>query len=623
VRVASVPAGTKSRQLYVDGRRATRARGPEGPPGYALKPAGFTLGDPAILAWPDRGGLEVVGLKDWKSFRCGVQQVTATDLILAQPCFGYSQEHTGYTFDSVAWIENARELLDEPGEFYLDSAAGQLHYWPLPEEDLSKAEVVLPVAEELLRIEGTPASPVHDLRIERLTFAHATWNGPSSADGYAPIQAGMSKRGAPGALQKTPAHVTLHAARRVQLVGCTFTHLGAVAVALEVGARECTVERCRFEDLSGGAVLIGDVTHVEDHHPADPALVVQDNSVRGCYVTRSSAEYFDQVAIFAGFTARTTIEENEIFDVPYTGISLGWGWGSVDPGGSAGYTTPTTAHDNVVRGNRISHHVRRLRDGGAIYVLGAQPGSTMQGNVIGDQGYPYGNLYLDNGSQGWNVAGNLVHVPAKEAGTGVERTYWIYVQVYPTVARNNIVGVNYTNDALLFTPQPIDPSNSMATPQPEASAPAGVQGAGSPLRSPNVAAKKPCSATSTYDTTHPAAAANNGNAYDGWSPSGDDKAAAWTVDLGAAHAIDAVEVVSRWGYDQPATRRSYRVVAGLDAKLQGATELGRVGATSLPHRAIYARTLAAPVAARYVRVEKTQPEYFFLAEVLVHGKPTP
>ncbi len=625
VRVAEVPAGTRSRQLYVDGRRATRARGSDAPAGYVWKPSGFTLGDSAIATWPDRLGLEVVGINEWKSFRCGVSDVNIADgLVLSKPCWNYAQEQPGYNFDSVAWLENSLELLDEPGEFYLDAGAGRLYYWPLPEEDLTTAEVVLPVAESLLRIEGTPAARVHDLRFYGIGFAYATWNGSSSNDGYATLQAGVTKRGPQGEAQKPPAHVTLHAAERVQLVGCRFTHLGAAGVAIEVGARDNSVERCRFEDLSGSAVLVGDVTHEEDHHPMDQALMVRDNTVRGCYVTRTSAEYFDMVALFAGYTSGTLFEKNEIFDVPYTGISLGWGWGLVDPGGASGYTTPTTAHDNVVRDNLITHHNRRLRDGGAVYVLGAQPGSILQGNVSTDQGNFVSNWYLDNGSKGWTVAGNLSLVPAKEAGTGVERTYWLYVQVYPPLALDNTVGLNYTSDALLFTPKPIDPSNLLATPQADTQAPSTLwSDAGSPLRSPNLAVGKQVTASSVYDPGHPAAAANNGNSYDGWSATADDPAAFWQIDLGAAYAIDAFEIVSRWGYDQAATRRNYRVLAGLTSDLAKAQVLGAVGATALPHRAIYARTLQAPVIGRYVRIEKTQPEYFFLAEVRIHGKPAP
>jgi hypothetical protein len=618
--VASVPAGTRSRQLFVNERRATRARGPSDPAGYTKQAQGFALGDPTLASWPDRLGLEVVGTKAWKSFRCGVSAVSAAGLTLVEPCWSSSQAQTNVTLDSVGWLENARELLDEPGEFFLDEAADTLSYYPLPGEDIASAEVVLPVLEELVRIEGTPEAPVHDLVFDGLTFAHATWLAPSGSDGYASLQAGVTPRGPDGKHEKPLSHVTLHAAQKVRFTDCRFTHLGGVALALEVGSRDNTVERCRFDDISGSAVFVGDVTHTEDHHPSDPATVVRDNTVRGCYITRTSVEYFDMVALFAGYTSHTTFARNEIFDVPYTGISLGWGWGSVDPGGSGGYTTPSTSQNNVVEQNLISHHMRGLRDGGGIYVLGAQPGSKMSGNVVADQGAPYGNLYLDNGSSGWTVSNNLVLVPPKEAGTDVERTYWLYVQVFPPVAVSNVVGLNYTNDPLLYTPQPIDPSNQLQTPQADTAAPGTLRAAaGSPLRSPNVVVGKPAVASSVYDSGHGAALANNDNAYDGWSPTGDDKAAYWQVDLQAAYAIDAVEVVSRWGYDQPDTRRNYRIRASSGADMSNAVVLAEVGTVTLPHRAIFARDVAPPVVARYLRVEKTVPEYFFLAEVRVHG----
>lgn len=72
-----------------------------------------------------------------------------------------------------------------------------------------------------------------------------------------------------------------------------------------------------------------------------------------------------------------------------------------------------------------------------------------------------------------------------------------------------------------------------------------------------------------------------------------------------------------------ATRRNYRVLAGLTSDLAKAQVLGAVGAKALPHRAIYARTLPTSVIGRYLRIEKTQPEYFFLSEVRIHGKRAP
>jgi hypothetical protein len=101
---------------------------------------------------------------------------------------------------------------------------------------------------------------------------------------------------------------------------------------------------------------------------------------------------------------------------------------------------------------------------------------------------------------------------------------------------------------------------------------------------------------------------------------GDDQSAWWQPIPGDV-AIDAVEVVSRWAIDQPNTRRSYRVLASKEPSFASPVVLGEVDATGLPHRAIFAVNVSPPISARYVRVAKTAPEYFFLGEVLVHGKP--
>jgi F5/8 type C domain/Right handed beta helix region len=624
--VASVPPGTASRQLYVDGRRATRARGPDAPAGYTKTATGFTLGDPAIASWPDRNGLELVSTKQWEMYRCPVTDVSAGGVTVAEPCWTNAQSILG--FDSVGWLENALELLDEAGEWFLDSPGGKLYYAPRVGEDLGKVEVDLPVLEELVHGEGTPHEPLHDITFERVTFAHATWLGPSTPDGYASVQASVTLRGSPGVPVKAAANVTMHATHSVRFTSCTFEHLGGTGLAFEVGAQGNTVDTTRFEDISANAILVGDMNHADDHHPSDPALVVRDNTVRGSYVTRAGADYFDAPGILVGYTTHTTITNNELFDLPYSGISIGWGWGSVDVGGSAGYTVPSTSQANEVRNNLIGYHMRRLFDGGAIYVLGAQPGSVMDGNVISNQAAPYGNLYLDNGTQDYTLTNNvvLVYPKVEQASPDPDRSYWLYVQVGAPVATNNAESACWATDPTIFAPQPIDPSNTIA-PASVLTAPSQAAAifaaAGSPARSPEIAWGKPVTASSVYDAEHPAELANDNSAFDGWSPAADDPMPYWQVDLGGEFAVDGFEVVSRWSLDQPETRRSYRVVAADEPTFAKPVVLGEVDATGLPHQSIFAGDVSPPVKARYVRVEKTVAEYFFLGEVRVHGKPAP
>jgi beta-glucuronidase len=338
-------------------------------------------------------------------------------------------------------------------------------------------------------------------------------------------------------------------------------------------------------------------------------------------VTRAGAEYYDACGIFIGYTTHSTVANSELFDLPYTGISAGWGWG--------GTPQPSSSQGNDFHQNLISHHMRALFDGGAIYLNGAQPGTTLVGNVVSNQAAATGDLYLDNGTQGVMASSNVVLIDAKADITlpDAERSYWVYVQVYPTIATNNSVTASFTNDPTELTPMPIDPSDTVTAPTDISTnaAPAAsiFAGAGSPLRSPEIGGGKPATASSVYDSSHVETAANDGNAFDGWSPSATDTQPWWQVDLGGEFAIDAVEVVSRWAIDQPVTRRSYEVVASDDPSFATSTTLATVDATGLPHRAIFAADVSPAVTARYVRVRKTASEYFFLGEVRIHGTAAP
>ena len=619
-----VAATVASRQLYVNDRRATRARGPTLPPGFTKTATGYTTTDASLAGYGNVRDLEIVGFNAWKSFRCGVESIASRAITMKEPCWSSSQSHKGtgfdYTMQLPQWIENVRELLDEEGEWYLDRTAHQLHYKPAQGEDLATAQVVMPTLEVLVRGEGTLDAPIHDLVFRGLTFAFATWMRPSTDAGYAPLQAGVTTVAA-GVTEKTPANVAFSGAHRVRFENDVFTHLGAVAVSFDRGSKDDAIVGCRFEDVSSGAISLGDVTHVTDHHPTDPRDVVSGNSIKDSFATHVSVEYHDVPAIFCGYVDSTRIEHNELFDLPYTGISVGWGWGSADPGGGT-YTTPSSCRANVVIGNQISHHMRTLNDGGAIYVLGAQPGSQMTDNYAHDQGGPYGALYLDNGSQGWMVTKNVVaRVP-----------YWLLVQPGAPTAKNNDVEANFADRDNAFAAGTWDPSNvvkgnvvvSGAWP-PAAQAivdAAGLEPAYRAMHPPDVGLRKPVSASSTFDVGHPPSAANDGANVDGWSPLGSDASSWWQVDLGAPYSVSTIEIAMRWGLDQPETRRNFAIWGSNDATFATHVVLGAQGGAALPHRSIFtAHVPAATPKVRYVRVTKTKPEYFFLAEVRVLGMP--
>jgi len=177
---ASVPAGTSSRQLFVNGVRAVRARGPYNPGGFTLSGSSFVTADSSYLSFTNVTGVEIADDQQWKHLRCPLASITATSsggssLNVNPTCFannntnvpnvGFPLNGAGLpTLSNVSWIENAYQLLDTPGEFYLDSAAGYVYYIPRSGENLATADVELPVAQELLDLSGTPGhlTPIND-----------------------------------------------------------------------------------------------------------------------------------------------------------------------------------------------------------------------------------------------------------------------------------------------------------------------------------------------------------------------------------------------------------------------------------------------------------------------------
>jgi hypothetical protein len=192
---ANVPKDVASRELFVNGVRADRARTANNPAGFTVTSTGFTTSDPQYTTWTNAPGVEIVENNAWKQMRCPLASITASatggsDLTADPACWtnnhssvpnpGFPFNGAGLpTLDGISWIENAYQLLGTPGQFYLDSAAGHLYYVPRPGENLATADVELPVAPELLDLAGTPGhlAPLND------TDWRATYTGAWNSQG--------------------------------------------------------------------------------------------------------------------------------------------------------------------------------------------------------------------------------------------------------------------------------------------------------------------------------------------------------------------------------------------------------------------------------------------------------
>ena len=423
--VAKVPVGTQSRQLYVNGRRAVRARSKDGK-GWQRTATGYTA--PAgVASWENQQDIELVFGYRWKMNRGRVKSVSGTQATL-QPGFWKGTKIGPFSIldqkAKVSWVENNLGLLDEAGEWYLDSKKSLLYYKPLAGEKLQGSgavQVIIPRLETLIAGFG-----VMNLRFEGLKFSHATWLRPNQEMGYLSVQAGVTMNSvdyiniedAFEGLSATPGNVRFKYARNIVFAGNKFEHLGAAGLSFDRGSQRNTIFNNHFTDISASAIVI---SNPNDHHEANPQAIVKDTLIDNNLVEKVAVEFDDNPAIISLWAERTVVTNNTIKHVPYSGISVGWGWGRYDvdefqftTGNTGkGYSSPTVLKNTLVLNNLITHLMLVRHDGGGIYNLSSNLGARVTGNVISHAHDLNGAVYLDDGSRGIQIDKNVTYAHHK------------------------------------------------------------------------------------------------------------------------------------------------------------------------------------------------------------------
>ncbi len=432
-------AAVDFRQLWINGRKAIRAKAQNGD----------TMS--RILSWNKKteqcwirkpaadisagSGMEMMIHQWWAIANLRVKSATVSgDSVLLsfhQPESKIQSEHpwpapwiSAETGNSAFVLSNAVSFLDSPGEWFLDKKRGKIYYWPRAGEQMATALVVAPVLETLVSIQGTPERPVSHIRFKNISFQFTTWLRPSQK-GHVPLQTGMYlldayKLKRPGTAEKPAlenqawvgrpaAAVSTTYSTHISFEGCRFLHIASTALDFNKGTQKSSSLGNIFRDIGGTAILAGTFSDeaMEAHLPYNPADSREQTSgltIANNLVNDAANEDWGCVGIGAGFVKETEIAHNDLSDLPYTGISLGWGWTPL----------PNAMKQNKVTANRIIRYGRQLYDVAGIYTLSAQPGTVVANNYI-DSVYkaPYAHLpshwfylYTDEGTSGVTVKNN-------------------------------------------------------------------------------------------------------------------------------------------------------------------------------------------------------------------------
>ncbi len=294
----------------------------------------------------------------------------------------------GYTDDirlgNRYFIENVREALDAPNEWYLDRQTGELLY--IPEIGKMPTGAVLTRLDRLVELRGDPARNrwVEYLRFEGFVFMDTdytlTTNYYMPADGV----------------------IRMSGARHCEVSNCTFRWVGGYALVLEEQSQHIRFVKNRVENVGqGGVILIGDNAS-QPHH----------NLIAGNVMKNLGLVYKHVAGVYVITGSDNRIAHNTIWDTPRYAISLKC------------LSDRQSSHRNVVEFNDLRRTNLETNDTGAIETLGrdqADTGNIIRYNLILDSvgmiSTPDGKIvtpyftwgiYLDDYSSGTTVYGNIV-----------------------------------------------------------------------------------------------------------------------------------------------------------------------------------------------------------------------
>lgn len=410
----SLPETADFRQLYVDGKMAVRARTPnrENEDDYSPynRVAGFDEKNQTVLVQTsdiagleNTDGVEMVINHHWYQSRFrfeSIEQHEKTTII--RPILPARKHLFQLTYAKMLaagkpyYVENARSFLDKEREWFLDTRESILYYMPTKQEKIGDLEIVYPVLDRILKIQGTADHPIDNIRIENIMFGFNNWTIPTR-DGIIATQ-GVQGRGYSGDLETGLIEVGF--ARNIRIDHCEITGAGDNGIIFTQGVKNSRISSSHFDQISGNGIVID--TYRKGLQTEE--LLCEKNLIEDNLIENVGMHYTCGMGLIVSFVAKTTIQYNEIRNCRYTGMQIGNHFGD----------KISVMRDNVIRRNNI-HHVMQLHDdGGAIYTLSLQPGTRIKENWMHNFGknewsdnFPVNGVFLDNNSGYIRVQDNV------------------------------------------------------------------------------------------------------------------------------------------------------------------------------------------------------------------------
>jgi hypothetical protein len=376
VYTAQLPAGTTIRQLFVNGKLAIRARHPnresdtdQGPfwrvKNLVYVPGGasyFAIDSSEVKQWRNMSDVEISVHQDWVHSYVKVNSFE----MFGKNARVYPNSLPPYTWGDTNlpyYWENSPDFLDAEDEWYFDKSTNILSYKPRAEENINQIEVIYPVMNRLLTIEGTTTNPVRNVTIQNIEFIYGKWavGNIRSNQAVQPMDGGGVE-----------ALVQVSFADNVRFANCNIFCSGGNGIVFATGVKNSVFDACHFDQICANAILIDDYRGNYLATTQPEWRLCSDNKVTHNLIENFSMNFANGLGLVAWHVDRLTIEHNEIRNGRYSGLQICNG--------------NDIMHDNLIRYNNVHHVMWLHNDGGGIYTMSDQPGTLIAENWVHDMG---------------------------------------------------------------------------------------------------------------------------------------------------------------------------------------------------------------------------------------------
>lgn len=301
------------------------------------------------------------------------------------------------------YLSNIPNCFEEKGHWYLNRKTRVVYYIPIS-DDISpeNIEAFAPISDRLFTISGEDISICNlELTCTRGDYVSTAKYQYSKKTPDVEMFASDIQSVCHG-----PGAITFKNATRCGIYDCYIHGVGIYGVEILGGCTRIRIENNHIYDVCAGGIRIsgGNVQSLK----TNDNLVVSDCVIRGNHIHGCDKRYLAGCGILLMDANNCEISENEIHDLEYSGISVGWVWGYAE----------SATYGCVIKKNHIYDVGKgNLSDLGAIYLLGKSRGTVVSENKIHDvRCFSYGawGIYLDEGSSYVTVEKNVVYNTDKE-----------------------------------------------------------------------------------------------------------------------------------------------------------------------------------------------------------------